>query len=557
MIFGRGGAGGVHQPRDAPGRLGTVAGSGAADRLVGQQAADRRPRPGRERGRGRARARRSTRTPTRIATASTSSATASIRPWPLRLGPATTLRGSYEFFHDERVADRGIPSFGGRPVDDRPGTFFGDPDAEHVGRDGATCCRRASSTASARASRCAIASATANYDKFYQNVFPGAVNAAGTTVAISAYNNATDPAERVQPDRFDRRGADRPVRPDAARRAPSSDGRTPTTSANTGFFTEHRRRTSRPINAPLSAPTISAAARRSARTPPTPTTTASRRSPRSTRRTRLRSRRTSRRSSACASTASTPTSRTTAPRPTSAATTACCRRASGSSTSRRRRCRSTAATALTYLPRAGEQLSSLSLTNQALDPEEFRNYEVGAKWDIVPALAFTAALYRLDRGNVVVPDRPIRRARSSSMPSGPRASSSSCNGNLTRAWSVVGGYAYQDGEITRSISATAQAGATLAQVPEHSFSLWNRYKFTPRVAAALGHRLPRRHVHVDRQPRGPAGLDPRRWRGLLQRHAAAPRAGQRREPVRRRTTIRTRTATPTSRRARRGRCESR
>ena len=41
---------------------------------------------------------------------------------------------------------------------------------------------------------------------------------------------------------------------------------------------------------------------------------------------------------------------------------------------------------LTYLPRAGEQLSSLSLTNQALDPEEFRNYEVGAKWDVVPVV---------------------------------------------------------------------------------------------------------------------------------------------------------------------------
>ena len=29
-----------------------------------------------------------------------------------------------------------------------------------------------------------------DYDKFYQNVFPGAINAAVTTVAISAYNNA-------------------------------------------------------------------------------------------------------------------------------------------------------------------------------------------------------------------------------------------------------------------------------------------------------------------------------------------------------------------------------
>ena len=59
-------------------------------------------------------------------------------------------------------------------------------------------------------------------------------------------------------------------------------------------------------------------------------------------------------------------------------------------------------------------------------------------------------------------------------------------GNLTRAWSLVGGYAYQDGEITQSISATAQAGATLAQLPKHSLSLWNKYRFTPRIAAALG-----------------------------------------------------------------------
>ncbi len=33
-----------------------------------------------------------------------------------RLGAATTIRASYEFFHDERVADRGISSFAGLPV---------------------------------------------------------------------------------------------------------------------------------------------------------------------------------------------------------------------------------------------------------------------------------------------------------------------------------------------------------------------------------------------------------------------------------------------------------
>ena len=62
----------------------------------------------------------------------------------------------------------------------------------------------------------------------------------------------------------------------------------------------------------------------------------------------------------------------------------------------------------------------------------------------------------------------------------------SVGGNVTPAWSVVGAYAYQDGEITRSLSATAQAGAALAQLPENSLSLWNRYDFTRRAGAGLG-----------------------------------------------------------------------
>ena len=114
---------------------------------------------------------------------------------------------------------------------------------------------------------------------------------------------------------------------------------------------------------------------------------------------------------------------------------------------------------LTYLPRAGEQLSSLSLTNQALDPEEFRNYEVGAKWDVVPSFSFTAALYRLDRGNVIVPDPNDPTASILVDAQRTKGVELGVNGTSLAAWSVAGGYAYQDGEITRSISAGAQAGA--------------------------------------------------------------------------------------------------
>ena len=55
-----------------------------------------------------------------------------------------------------------------------------------------------------------------------------------------------------------------------------------------------------------------------------------------------------------------------------------------------------------YLPRSGEQMTSLSATTVSLEPEQFDNYEVGAKWNITPILGLTAALYQLDRTNFFV-----------------------------------------------------------------------------------------------------------------------------------------------------------
>src|SRR4051794_1065968 len=41
-------------------------------------------------------------------------------------GPGTVLRAGYEFFHDERTADRGVPSLGDRPFSTAASAFFGD-----------------------------------------------------------------------------------------------------------------------------------------------------------------------------------------------------------------------------------------------------------------------------------------------------------------------------------------------------------------------------------------------------------------------------------------------
>ena len=60
------------------------------------------------------------------------------------------------------------------------------------------------------------------------------------------------------------------------------------------------------------------------------------------------------------------------------------------------------------------------------------------------------------------------------------------SGHITDAWSVVGAYAYQNGEITRSLSATAPAGAVLANLPKNSFSLWNRYDVMRALGVGVG-----------------------------------------------------------------------
>jgi catecholate siderophore receptor len=400
----------------------------------------------------------------------------------IRLGPDTTLRASYEYFHDERVADRGISSFGGRPVSADPGTFFGDPTRSPTE---ATVNLFSSAVEHRFGSRATLRNRVSygHYDKFYQNVFPGAVNAAATTVAISAYNNATtrhnlfnqtDLIVSAQTGRFHH-----------TLLMGSEFGRQESDNfRNTGFFpTLGASVTS--FSAPLSAPTVSVPIefRQSATDADNSGVStvaavyAQDQIALSERveavvglrfdsfNTDFRNNRTAAEFSSRDGLLS--------PRLGIIYKPVLPLSLYGSYT-------------LTYLPRAGEQLSSLSLTNQALDPEEFRNYEMGLKWDVRPALSFTAALYRLDRGNVVVadPNDPTRSLLVDAQNT--RGLELEVNGQVTRAWTVLGGYAYQDGEITRSISATAQAGATLAQLPKHSISLWNKYDVTSRAAAALG-----------------------------------------------------------------------
>jgi catecholate siderophore receptor len=138
-----------------------------------------------------------------------------------------------------------------------------------------------------------------------------------------------------------------------------------------------------------------------------------------------------------------------------------------------------------YLPSSGDQFSTLNLQSQNLEPEKMQNYEIGAKWDVNPALNLAVALYQLDRENTSAND-PLNPGFL--VPTGSsrtRGVELTATGKVTDKWSVIGGYAYQNAEFT-STTAAATAGAKVALVPEHMVSLWNKYEFDSKWAAAIG-----------------------------------------------------------------------
>lgn len=160
-----------------------------------------------------------------------------------------------------------------------------------------------------------------------------------------------------------------------------------------------------------------------------------------------------------------------------------------------------------YLPRGGDQLTSLSLATQSLAPERYTNYEIGAKWDVNPNFSFTAAIYQLERDNVIVLVDPNNPGAGTELGGGQRSRGFELGfaGNLTERLSMVGSYTYQEAEFVRAISATVRDGAEIPNAPRHSAALWARYDLSPQLGVALGATyLARRFAAQDNLVRLPA-----------------------------------------------------
>jgi catecholate siderophore receptor len=395
----------------------------------------------------------------------------------LTTGANTSITGSYEFFRDRRVADRGIPSSHLKPVDVAIDTYYGNPNDSHVRAN----VNLASVVVDHSKGRFNVRNRTlfGDYDRFYQNYVPGVVTADKSKVTLTSYNNATQRRNVFNQTDLSFEASTHRVKHTLL--LGTEIGRQLTDNfRNTGFFNN----TSTSILVPYGEPTIS--------TPVTFRQTA--------------------------------TDANNHLRTNLAATyvqdqIAVNRRLqfvtgirfdyfdlnfhnnrTGDNLRRVDRLVSPRAGVIikpvdelslyanysvAYLPSSGDQFSSLTTITQQVKPEKFNNYEVGAKWDVKRSLSFTTALYRQDRTNTRAsdPNDPTRIVQTGSQRT--NGLEFGLNGAVTTRWNVVGGYAYQDAFIFRDTTA-AKAGAQVAQVPHHTVSVWNNYRIWQRLNVGLG-----------------------------------------------------------------------
>ena len=396
----------------------------------------------------------------------------------IKAGERTRIKTDVEHFSDYRTADRGIPSFRGLPAQTDARTFFGDPAQSwaDVKLNAGTALIEHDVSGSVQVRNRLV---FADYNKMYQNVFPGSLDSTGTEVSISAYNNRNDRTNLISQTELVWRAATGSVTHTVL--AGVEVGRQISRNLrHTGFFDG----TTTAVTAPLDRPTIS----RPISFRPGETDADNR--------TRVHSAGVYLQDQIALSSAlqliagarferfdltfhnfrnAEDIDRSDdliSPR-------------AGVVVKPVESVSFYGSYSVSYLPSSGDQFSSLTATTETLEPEKFENYEVGAKADVMTDFSLSAAVYQLDRSNTSAPDPldPARTIQTGSQRT--KGFELGATGTLTPLWQIAAGYANQDAYISSQTS-QAPAGAKVPLVPRNTFSLWNRYQVHRRWGVGVG-----------------------------------------------------------------------
>jgi iron complex outermembrane receptor protein len=137
-----------------------------------------------------------------------------------------------------------------------------------------------------------------------------------------------------------------------------------------------------------------------------------------------------------------------------------------------------------YVESFGSENSGLSRTGEAFKPETGTQYEAGLKTELLDRrLSATLAFYHLTKQNVLTPDPVDPNFSVQTGEARSRGIEVDLAGEITPAWSLIAAYAYTDARITQDNS--GREGFRVEAVPEHSSSVWTRYRFLRRPLQGL------------------------------------------------------------------------
>ena len=393
----------------------------------------------------------------------------------LALGEQTKVTLAYEYDRDDRVVDRGVPALNGRPIAGYDRTFFGSPTLNH-GTVDAHFARARVTHELADGLRIDVTGQFATYDKYYANVLPSAATTSTVTLTgydtVSTRDNWIGQANLVWA------------------------GRTGSIAHTLLFGAElgNQSSTSQRRNVVFGSGTAQSATVALARTLTLPALSWT--APISASRSRVESRSIYLQDQVELA----PWLQVIGGLRYDHFSVAANNRINGVASGRddgklsprlglvlkpREELSFYASFAKSFLPQTGDQFSTLDPAFQSLEPEAFRNLELGAKWDVTPALSMTAALFEVTRSNTRVADPANPGFFVLTGSSRVRGAEFSLAGRITPQWQMSLGYTYQEGEI-RSATSAAPVGRQLEKLPHHQATAWTRYDLTPRFGLGLG-----------------------------------------------------------------------
>ncbi len=388
------------------------------------------------------------------------------------------LHASVERFEDRRTVDRGLPSYQGQPASLDPATFFGDRSVNRA-RAVVDHARLEFERGSHGAVQLRTVLSWSQYDKFYQNLVPGAMNATATTVSLSAYRNQMD-----RRNLFSQTDLTWQVRTGALGHrflAGAEFGRQSTSNfRETGYFGGTTTSTTIPASGTATSPAVMFRQSASDADNGSRADVAAAYLQHQANFGRFWQTNVGARIERIAMAfedyrATKALSRNdvmVSPR-------------AGLVFKPRPAMSLYASLATSALPSAGDQFSSLTATSSTLRPERFETREAGAKWEPTARLRMSGAFYALTRSRSSAPDPARAGVIVQTGKQQSRGAEVEVQGEPLPGWQLTAAYTVQRARIVSRTTA-AVAGSTIPLVPAQSLALWNRVRLGSPLAVALG-----------------------------------------------------------------------